>query len=173
MPKLQSLSPLLALAAFADFTSQGLPRLVQSGPSWIQEEHIASPDTSGLPSPWEIPNPFDDVQTYGSTPHSPPDDVPETDAGKHRWLRVRVSMPHIVHRDLDVAGRAVTTRVRYPAIALSTSATRAKVSLLNIRRAHSHEPLRAHESLHDGSFEVWPEVCHPMIVSHSVLTYSS
>ncbi|KZV61992.1 hypothetical protein PENSPDRAFT_692892 [Peniophora sp. CONT] len=158
VPKPQSLSPLLALAQFADVTSQGLSQLVQPGPFWMREEHIASPDSSSLPSPWEIPNPFDDVQPSGTTPHLPLDDIPDMHTGKHRWLRVRVSMPHIVHRDLDVAGRAVTTAVRHSALASETSEMRAKVSFPTIRRARSQLPLRSIEPHYGGQSELWPEL---------------
>ncbi|VDC07845.1 unnamed protein product [Peniophora sp. CBMAI 1063] len=151
--KSQSLSPLLALAEFADTTFQESPQPVQTSSYWLQEEHISSPDSSSLPSPWEIPNPFDDLHTPGAIPPSHSDDVFHLDTSAPRWLRVRVSMPRIVHRDLDVAGRAVSTKVHHPAPQVTPNVLEVppKPPLPAVRRARSQQPLRNLEHQHENT----------------------
>lgn len=124
------------------------------------QEHSTSPSYSSMLSPWEIPNPFEDVQPFETTSHIPPVEIADLDPGKPRWLRVRVSMPHIVHRDLDVAGRAEATRLHPPALSASASRSRV-VPVPTMRRVRSaQQPYKSSDSQHDHERQpgVWPKV---------------
>ena len=143
------------------------------------EEHIASPGSPSLPSPWEIPNPFRNMPPCESSSLASLDEFSCEEVGEPRWDCVHSSIPHIVHRDLDVDGRAQSAAVHYMTSAGIETATapppREKGLLHTVRRARSQQPVRSFEVIQGRKLAGWPEVrCISLSVFSSPLmcTYS-